>query len=116
MDNSPSKSVKYSYPYLVVLAETIKIPEIRHYLLQNEQVLNALSEITVNLLKQNFPISKKDKQKLQTFRKGLILLATKGNLKQKHKLLSGQKGGQLLSALLSIGLPVLASLLSNRKK
>jgi len=111
MASRPSKCVEYSYPYLIVLAETINTPEIRHYLLQNEQIIKALSELTLNILKQNFSISKKDKQKLQAFRKQLIQLASKGSSKQKHRLLTGKKGGQLLSTILSIGLPILANLL-----
>jgi hypothetical protein len=109
-----SKCIEYSYPYLLVLAETIDNPQIRRHLLKNKQVLKALTELTWNILKQNFEIQKKDKIKLKQFHRGLIYLATGRSWKQKEQLFSGHRGGQLLSTILGVGLPILANLLFSR--
>lgn len=106
--------LKSTYPYLIVLSETLTDSQLRKKLLNKPKVLNCISELTYNLLKGNIQLTEQEKKKLQKFRKELCKLATKGNIKTKQKLLSGQKGRGILSTLLTIGLPVLFSLLSSK--
>lgn len=108
---SPSKCVKQTYPFMIVLHKTLRNKALRKYLLKDKKILNALSELTLNILKQNIGVSSKDKKKLVKFSKQLSLLVKRGREREKQKILNSQRGGQLLSTLLSIGLPVLTSLL-----
>ena len=56
--------------------------------------INALSEITLNLLKKNIPVSKKTIGRLKPHKNLLRSIAEKGaSLKQRKKLLMRQRGG-----------------------
>lgn len=83
-------------------------------MLKEKKVLNTLSELALNILKQNIAISPKERKKLLKFSKELLLLVKRGREKRKQKALTGQKGGQVLSALLKLGLPILASILFSK--
>lgn len=111
-----SPTVRDSYPYLVVLGETIKDLELRKQLLRYKKVLDSLSELTLNLLEQNILLTEAEKKKLKKFRKELLQLSKKYNHQRKYQILTGQQGSGLLTTILSIGLPVLASMLFNKKK
>ena len=62
--------------------------------------LNALSEITLNLLKKNIPVSTKTIGRLKPHKNLLRSIAKKGaSLKQRKKLLMKQRGGELWKGL-----------------
>jgi len=112
-----SNFVKESLPYMVVLFETLEDKELRkRLLLQKPEIIPALSELVLNLIQENVDLSQKDRRKLKRYKKELIHLVQKGQHKQKYRLLSGQKGAGLLGTVLSIGLPILSSLLFSRKR
>lgn len=106
--------IKKAYPYLVVLSET-KNPQLKRLLLKNPIVLKVISELVLNLLKENIELSQKQKEQLKTYATHLIKLTHKREQAKKIKILSGQTGEGILSTLLSIGLPVLASMLFSNK-
>lgn len=68
-----------------------RMDKIRH---AGKDQLNALSEITLNLLKKNIPVSKKTIARLKPHKNLLRSIAKKGaSLKQRKKLLMKQRGG-----------------------
>jgi len=65
--------------------------KIRH---ANKDQINALSEITLNLLKKNIPVSNKTIGRLKPHKNLLRSMAKKGaSLKQRKNLLLKQRGG-----------------------
>lgn len=68
-----------------------RMDKIRH---ANKEQVNALSEITLNLLKKNIPVSTKTIGRLKPHKNLLRSIAKKGaSLKQRKKLLMKQRGG-----------------------
>lgn len=112
----PSNCVKESYPYLIVLCDSANNIPLRKLILQNKKVIDALSEVALNLVKGNIPLSNPDKRKLKKYKKELIQLIQKQNRRTKYNILTGQRGSGLLSGLLSVALPVLSSLLASTKR
>ena len=110
-----SQCVAQAYPYLKILAENKNDKPLCKHLLRKKFVLQAIKEVTYNCLKQNFPIDSKQKKKLKRFQKELLVLAEKKCSKKQETVLTGQRGGQLLTTLLAVGLPILANLLFSKK-
>lgn len=111
---SVSEVVKKSFPYLIVLNENCKNKEIRNNILKSKKVLCAITEIVYNILKGNIDLTKKNKRLLRNYKKELLLIARKGRNIQKNKILSDQRGAGILSTILSVGIPIIASLLSRK--
>ena len=72
-------------------------------------VIKAISEIASNCLKGNIPLNKCQFTKLEKFQNILRFLSGNSQLKQKRKILKGQRGYQLLSVLLPSALSFLFS-------
>ena len=105
---------KSTYPYLLVLLDCVNDPVLRNKILKNPKVVQCISELAYNILKENVKVSTREKKQLQKHRKNLYKLATKG--RNKLTLLKGPRGAGLLTTLLTIGIPVLASLILDGSK
>lgn len=76
-------------------------------LAEDKKVRHMMKEISINLLKEQLPITKKQVIQLRKFKNTFIGLATRGNSKKKKVQLIKQTGGSLpflvpiLSALVS---------------
>ena len=82
------------------------------HLLSKHQV-DAIAEIFANFLKNNLTLDKSVINKVKRFRGDIRKVAKKRtSLKQKIKLLSSQRGGFLLSALLPLAASVIGSLIA----
>lgn len=77
----------------------------------SERQLRVLSEIILNLLRGNIPISSKEKRKLFRKRRALYQLASKRVSSKDKKKILVQQGGGLLDTLLPPALTLLSSLL-----
>ncbi len=112
--NRPSKKVFKAYHALCCLHQAKgKNKQLCQALLSDPTTIDAFSECTFNVLKGNAPISAKVTKKLKKFRKLLEFLVDKRTgRKRKFKILTapGQKGGFLISAILSAVLPILSHL------
>ena len=104
-----SSTVENSLPFFEALlkAKGRSHSQLTGHLLYHKRLLNALTEITHNLLKNQIPISKLYKRQLQKSESHLKLLATKGELTRKRHLLSNQKGKALLKLLLKATVRIL---------
>ncbi|MCP4652812.1 MAG: hypothetical protein GY858_05455 [Candidatus Omnitrophica bacterium] len=113
-NSRPSKKVFKAYHALCCLHQAKgKNKRLCQALLSDPTTLDAFSECTFNVLKGNAPIGSKTAKKLKKFRKPLEFLVNKGKgRKKKFKILTapGQKGGFLISAILSAVLPILSRL------
>ena len=102
---------------LLRLLRKLKSEDVRlilHFL--NEEGLNTLGELTKNLLYCRCNISPKEKitlkKKLSPYKSAFRKIARKKtNQDQRRRLLINQNGSGLLSLLLSIGVPLLSSIL-----
>ncbi len=112
MKGTVSNFVQKSYPYLIVLYESPRDRILWKRLLKRQQLLLAISELVLNLIRENISISLKDKKRLQKYKKELIHLVSK-NSKKKYHVLTGQKGRGLLTTVLTLALPALSKLLLN---
>ena len=70
----------------------------------NKSLISALSEICLNVLHGNIPLSPTHRRKIKKYRKNIRTLAGSGALKAKRQVL--QRGG-FISALLGIAAPLL---------
>ena len=106
-----SKRMRGSLPYLQVLAKSK--PKLRKLLIDNvpANVITAICECSLNLLKGVVPLTPRQKQRLARYKTHLRALANKKVSKKRKKLYLNQKGGNLLAALLPPVLGVLGSLL-----
>ena len=78
-------------------------------------VINALSEIIMNVLCGNIPLNKSDIEKLRPFRKLMQSLSKKSNsASYRKKLMISKKGGSLLSIILPLAEPTLCRLISQK--
>ena len=78
-------------------------------------VINALSEIIMNVLCGNIPLNKSDIEKLRPFRKLMQSLSNKSNsASSRKKLMISKKGGSLLSIILPLAEPTLCRLISQK--
>ena len=69
----------------------------------NKDQINAVSEMVLNLLKNNINISPVTMAKLRPFRKSLRQIGARSqSLKKRKRTLQNQKGGRLWSALGSV--------------
>jgi hypothetical protein len=76
-------------------------------------LIQSLSEIVSNLLEGRFPLTVKQKRKLQKHKKTLHeIYSKKLSIKKKRSIFSSQRGGALITGLLS-AIPLLTSLISN---
>jgi hypothetical protein len=107
--------LRKAYPHLEVLLYSKNDRKLRCLLLKNQLVIKALSELALNLLKENVQLSEIEKKRLRKYAKELLKLARKSGCAQKTKLLAGQRGEGVLSTLLTIGLPILSQLLFSKK-
>ena len=103
-----SNTVVQSVPILFLYYQNRRKRALCAELLRSRKVLNAITEIAYNLLK-NFPISSKDKKTfLTTYADELELLTKKRQYIKKYQLLtSDPKGHKLLVRILSLTLPYL---------
>src|SRR5215468_6682682 len=76
-------------------------------------LLRCISEVCLNVLRDNVPLSSSSKKKLKKYKGQIRKVASKRVSTAKKKKLINQKGGFLLP-LLSTVLPVIASMLFNR--
>jgi len=112
----PSKFLEKSYPYLVVLLAKRGDKELHKHLLRSEEILKSLCELALNLVLENVQLTAAEKHKLRKYKKEILQLIRTRDLKGKYNLLTrDQQGAGLVSTLLSIGLPALASLLFTKK-
>lgn len=112
-----TRSVNKAFPILLVLSQKLKNKQVRKELLKDKNIIHALSELTLNILKGYVPLTPGDRQKLQKLRANLQkLVATETPIRKKYNLLVDQKGsGVFLSTLLSIGIPILTKLIKNAR-
>ncbi len=103
---------KSTYPYLLVLFDCKKNPVLRNKILENPKVIQCIAELAYNILNKNIVVSEREKKQLQKHRKNLYKLANKRG----NKVLKGPRGAGLLTTLLTIGIPVLASLILDGSK
>ena len=106
-----SKRMRGSLPYLQVIVKSK--PKLRKLLIDNvpENVITAICECSLNLLKGVIPVTPRQKRRLVRHKTHLRALANKKVLRKRKKRLLSQKGGGLLTALLPPVLSVLGSLL-----
>ena len=79
-------------------------------------LIQALCEIALNLLKGNIPLNPVQYRKLKKQKKIIRLLADKKTgLKRKHHVLKNQTGG-FIGAILSAAIPLLASLIGSKAR
>ena len=102
-----SRRAKKCYHHLKVLASS-KPHQVKAILkTADDSLIHTVCECIYNLLNSNLPISHRKKKKLNSHKKQLIKLATKGvALKQKRNILV-QKGGSFLPFLLPAAITVL---------
>ena len=102
-----------SLPYLQVLVKSK--PKLRKLLISNvpEEVITAICECSLNLLKGVIPITPGQKRRLARYKTHLRALASKKVSRKQKKLYLNQKGGNLLTALLPPVLSVLGSLMTS---
>ena len=107
-----SKRMKGSLPYLQVLVKFK--PKLRKILIDNvpESVIKAICECCLNLLKGVIPLTSPQKHCLARHKTHLCVLANNKVSRKKKKQYLNQKGGNLLTALLSPVLGVLSSFLT----
>ena len=105
--------MKGSLPYLQVIVKSK--PKLRKLLINNvpEEVITAICECSLNLLKGVIPITPGQKRRLARYKTHLRALASKKVSRKQKKLYLNQKGGNLLTALLPPVLSVLGSLLTS---
>ena len=78
-------------------------------------IINALSEIILNVFCGNIPLNKSDIEKLRPFRKLMQSLSTKSNsASSRKKLMISKKGGSLLSIILPLAGPTICRLISQK--
>ena len=66
----------------------------------NKDQINAMSEVVLNLLKNNIPLSPVTMAKLRAHRRSLCIIGQRrSSLKKRRQTLQKQKGGQLWKAL-----------------
>ena len=106
-----SKRMKGSLPYLQVIVKSK--PKLRKLLIDNvpANVITAICECSLNLLKGVIPLSPRQKRHLARYKTDLRDLASKKVSRKRKKRRLNKKGGNLLSALLPPVLSVLGSLL-----
>ena len=104
-----SAVVKRALPLLQTLAEAkpkFKKAIIKH---ASPELLKAISEIVLNMLKGIIPLSPQQKQRLSRYKNVFRALAKKGiSAVKKRKLLIQKGGGAGLAVLLPIALSLLA--------
>ena len=106
-----SKRMKGSLPYLQVMGKCG--PKLRKLMINNVplDVITAICECSLKLLKGVIPLSPRQKRRLACYRTHLRDLASKKVSRKRKKQHLNKKGGNLLSALLPPVLSVLGSLL-----
>ena len=106
-----SKRMRGSLPYLQVIVKSK--PKLRKLLIDNvpENVITAICECSLNLLKGVIPVTQRQKRRLARYKTHLRALASEKVSRKRKKLYLNQKGGNLLTALLPPVLSVLGSLL-----
>ena len=105
--------MKGSLPYLQVIVKSK--PKLRKLLINNvpEEVITAICECSLNLLKGVIPLTSAQKRRLARHKTHLRALTNKKLSRKRKKLYLNQKGGSLLTALLPPVLSVLGSLLTS---
>ena len=106
-----SGRMKRSLPYLQVLAKAK--PKLRGLIINNApaDVINAICECCLNLLKGVIPLTPHQKRRLARYKTHLRGLANKKvSQKKKRRYLSQKGGGGALAALLPVALGALGSL------
>ena len=105
--------MKGSLPYLQVLVKSK--PKLRKLLINNvpEEVITAICECSLNLLKGVIPLTPGQKRRLARHKTHLRALVDKRVSRKRKRASLNQKGGVLLSALLPPVLTVLGSLLTS---
>ena len=109
-----SRRVKDNIDFLRVLAKSN--PKLRRAILQccHNDLIKAICEVTLNVLKGVVPVNEKQKRKLRRHKTVLRALADKKiSIKRKREYLN-QTGGNFLPFLLPPVLSVLASFLSKK--
>ena len=104
-----SAVVKRALSLLKTLAEAK--PKFKKAIIKNAspELLKAISEIVLNMLKGIIPLSPQQKQRLSRYKKEFRTLAKKGiSAVKKRKLLVQKGGGAALGILLPIALSILA--------
>ena len=98
-------------PYLQVLAKCK--PKLRKLLIEHgpADLIATICECSLNLLRGVVPLKPSQKRRLVRYKKHLRSLANKKVSRRKKKQFINQKGGNLLTALLTPVLSVLGSLL-----
>ena len=74
----------------------------------SSELLKAISELCLNLLKGSIKIDESDLKKLKRYKKQIILLSEKKHSTLKRRKFCSQKGG-FLGSLISIALPAVIS-------
>ena len=106
-----SKRMRRSLPYLQIMAECK--PKLRKAILEHapSDVLLAICECSLNLLKGVIPLTPRQKRMLSRYKKHLRGLANKKVSRTQKKRYLSQKGGGLLTTVLPPVLNVLGKLL-----
>lgn len=108
------KTLKECLPTLKKLANA-KTKKERIAILRKARncVYYAISDISSNTLKGNFPLSTKERKVLKKFRNPLRRLGDKTTLK-KRKFIINQQGGAFFSALLIPALSILSQIVADK--
>lgn len=109
-----SRRLSENADFLRVLAKSN--PKLRRAILKccNSELIKAICEVTLNVLRGVVPINKQHKKKLKRYKKVLRALADKTvSVKKKREYLS-QTGGNFLPFLIPPVLSVLANLISKK--
>lgn len=109
-----SRRLRDNADFLRVLAKSN--PKLRRAILKccNAELIKAICEVTLNVLRGVVPISEQQKKKLKRYKRVLrALIDKKASITKKRKFLN-QTGGSFLPFLIPPVLSVLASLISKK--
>ncbi len=94
--------IKRNLPYLRLLCKRPVNKDVRKHLLQSEELIKILSEISLNILNGNIRITEREKKRLRRYKTLMRLLARKSvSLNKKRSTLVNQKGGGFFLPLLA---------------
>lgn len=107
-----------AYATFFLLNKFCKDRHLQKRLLDKPEIIREIAELAFNLLKENVKLGPREKRRLKKFKRELqILIDKKKSNNARIKALVGGRqkgGGPLLSSLLSIGLPILATLIKEK--
>jgi hypothetical protein len=109
-----AKRMHKCYPFIKRIVKTT--PKQRAHILKKgpPELLDAISEGALNILKGNVPLSKQKFQQLQRYKNNVKQLATKRTSRRKKRAIILQRGG-FMGVLASVLIPTIAALVAARR-